>query len=255
MCKIPSEFPPSIDNAVKNLTDHPTSNIGQTLGDIWFLVFGGISQAAEKRRLKYSHDLEQFKAGLNESIEAIPPENLVEPDFQTVALALESSKYCVTSEDLRTMFTNLISGSMDKDYESKVHPSFPETLKQMSSNDAQLLQYLKENSPLPTMTLSVVESDGGILPAAKDIFLACSNLSSNQATLSAASLERAGLISISRDGMLSLHDRSRYTPFEDLPIFKEIQAQCDAYGRKLHKMEGACQLTNLGEALIEVCIR
>lgn len=55
------ELPDSIDNAVKNLTDKPTQGIGQTLSDVWYLVFGGISQAADKRRMKYAHNLELYK--------------------------------------------------------------------------------------------------------------------------------------------------------------------------------------------------
>ncbi len=39
-----------IANSVKNITDKPTQNMGTTLADIWYLVFGGISQAAEKRK-------------------------------------------------------------------------------------------------------------------------------------------------------------------------------------------------------------
>ena len=38
------EIPDSVDNAVKNLTDKPSANIGQTFADCWFLVFGGITQ-------------------------------------------------------------------------------------------------------------------------------------------------------------------------------------------------------------------
>lgn len=52
------DLPASVDNAVKNLTDKPTQGIGQTFADAWYLVFGGITQAADKRRMKYAHDLE-----------------------------------------------------------------------------------------------------------------------------------------------------------------------------------------------------
>lgn len=45
------DLPDSIDNAVKNLTDKPTQGVGQTLADVWYLVFGGITQAADKRRI------------------------------------------------------------------------------------------------------------------------------------------------------------------------------------------------------------
>ena len=34
---------PSIDNAIKNVTDKPTLSIGTTFADLWDLVFCGIS--------------------------------------------------------------------------------------------------------------------------------------------------------------------------------------------------------------------
>ena len=49
---INANLPESVDNAIKNVTDLPTQGIGQTLSDCWFLAFGGISQLAEKRRIK-----------------------------------------------------------------------------------------------------------------------------------------------------------------------------------------------------------
>ena len=48
------EIPESIDNAVKNLTDKPTETVGQVLSDCLFLVFGGINQKAELRRIEVS---------------------------------------------------------------------------------------------------------------------------------------------------------------------------------------------------------
>ena len=87
--------PNSVDNAVKNITDKPTQNIGTTFADIWYLVFGGISHAAEKRKLKYSYALQEFEKELKEKISKIPEDKLIEPDIQIVAPALEASKYCI----------------------------------------------------------------------------------------------------------------------------------------------------------------
>ena len=64
--------PDSVDNAVKNITDKPTQNMGTTLADIWYLVFGGISQAAEKKKLKYSYALQKMEKELKEDISKIP---------------------------------------------------------------------------------------------------------------------------------------------------------------------------------------
>ena len=68
------EVPNSVDNAMRNLTDAPTKSMGQTLSSIWDLVFGPINHAADKRRIKYAIDLEQYRAQLTQSIEQIPEE-------------------------------------------------------------------------------------------------------------------------------------------------------------------------------------
>lgn len=59
------DMPDSVDNALNNLSDLPTKNIGQTFGDLWYLVFGGISHAADKRRLRYSVDLKKIPPRIN----------------------------------------------------------------------------------------------------------------------------------------------------------------------------------------------
>ena len=46
------ELPDFVDHVAENLTEQVTANAGQTFGDIWFLVFGGISQLAEKKKIE-----------------------------------------------------------------------------------------------------------------------------------------------------------------------------------------------------------
>ena len=138
--------PDSVDNAVKNITNKPTQNIGTTLADIWYLVFGGISQAAEKRKLKYSYALQEFEKELKDKISKIPKDKLIEPDIQIVAPALESAKYCVEKEELRHLFSNLISSSMNTEYCDFIHPSFPLILKQLSVFDANLFNIIYKNN-------------------------------------------------------------------------------------------------------------
>lgn len=131
--------PDSVDNAVKNITDKPTQTIGTTFADIWYLVFGGISQAADKRRLKYSYALQEFEKELKEKISKIPKDKLVEPDIQIIAPALEASKYCAEKETLRNMFSTLIASSMNNDFNNITHPSYIEIMKHFSDFDAKLL--------------------------------------------------------------------------------------------------------------------
>lgn len=74
--------PNVIDNVTQKSIDNSTQNITTTLADIWYLVFGGISQAAEKRRLKYTYDLQEFQKELREKISKIPDNQIVQPDIQ-----------------------------------------------------------------------------------------------------------------------------------------------------------------------------
>lgn len=131
--------PEAIDNATKNLTDQPTKNMGATLADIWYLVFGGISQAAEKRKLKYSYALQEFEKELKDKISKIPEDKLIEPDVQIVAKALDEAKYCVEKEDVRHMFSSLISASMNKDM--SVSPIMVNIVSSLSPTNAKMLDY------------------------------------------------------------------------------------------------------------------
>lgn len=173
-----------IANSAKNITDKPTQNIGTTLADIWYLVFGGISQAAEKRKLKYSYALQEFEKELQDKISKIPEDKLVEPDIQVVAPALDSARYCIEKKVLRELFSNLISSSMNTDTSEQAHPIFADTIKHLSTNDANLLTelfkcnithkvgYAKLKSQLSyssiNLSLSVLENLGLIYTDIKD---------------------------------------------------------------------------------------
>jgi len=135
-----------ITNSAKNITNKPTQNMGTTFADIWYLVFGGISQAAEKRKLKYSYALQEFENELKEKISKIPEEKLVEPDMQIIAPALNAAKYCIEKEELRKLFSNMIEASLNNNRAKYVHPIFANIINQLTAIDTHLLNIIyKEN--------------------------------------------------------------------------------------------------------------
>jgi len=245
-------IPEVVENTAENILDKPSKEIGTTLSDIWYLVFGKFSFMADKKRLRYAHDLEQFKKELEAAADAIPEENRIEPSIQITAQALESSKYCVSSETLRHMFVNLISGSMNKNFEHSVHPSFPEILKQLNENDAHFLAFLKSDTTLPVADIGYKTTSGYQL-LSRYILLPHGNLSSDECTLSGAALERAGLISLST-GNEYLTDEAAYDPYKELPVYKQAEAIASQLNTNVHFSKGTCRLTNLGKAFINVCV-
>lgn len=252
------ELPNSVDNALKNLTDKPTQNAGNTIADIWYLVFGGISHAADKRKMKYAADLEQYRQSLNQSIASIPEAKKIEPSIQVAAQALENSKYCVSSETLRNMFVKLITGTMNSDIEPLTHPSFPEMIKQMSEYDALLLKELSQTTelyfPIAEYHEIFTENDGFFTLFSNAYISNIYNLSLDNCSCALTSLERMGLITISYDEYLT--DDSKYLAFKNTTTYKELSSFVNQLNRNSHIdiQKGLCRITPLGKQFIKVCV-
>jgi len=153
----------SLEIAAINLIDHPTKQIGTTVGDIWYLIFGSVSYVAEKRRIRYATNLEEYRKLLEVKINKIPEDCLVEPNTQTIAQALENSKYCAEESVLREMFADLITASIDQRKVSKVHPSFAEIINQLSACDAIMLKQIASREMTITVTFDAINENDDIV--------------------------------------------------------------------------------------------
>jgi hypothetical protein len=250
------EIPDSVDNALQNLTDAPTKNIGQTFSDIWYLALGGISQAAEKKRIQYAADLEKYRKELTESIDAIPPDKKLDPSIQITAQALENSKYCISSDALRKMFVNLISGTMNASREPLVHPSFPEMIKQMDDTDARILMELKQygNSPIVNYQERFRDNGNHNILFQNAYISKKFNLSMKKCSRSLSLLERMGLIKLSY--MECFTDKSSYEQFKLCSLYHSLEVQIINRNRKsdLNIEKGVCYITPLGRDFIDLCV-
>ena len=122
--------------------------VGERLSDIVSLVFTPIIKLKAVRDKNLSLFLEE----LNNKIEKIPEENLKEPPINIVGPILEDvGKYYNDEEYLRTLFSNLISSSMNKN--RSVHPSYIKIIEQLSSDDAKfILKMIMQASDLGANT-------------------------------------------------------------------------------------------------------
>ena len=251
------ELPDSIDTAVKNLSDKPTQGIGQTLSDVWYLVFGGISQTADKRRMKYAHDLELYKQELSQAISSIPEESLIEPNIQITAQALENSKYCIESEELRKLFVNLISKSADSHYASNAHPSFAEIIKQMSPLDAKILKSFHPEQHFPLVDYVLKDySNNSFKTLISNVYIPpFSGVDLEQVCTSISSLKRLGIIEIVTD--IFLADASLYEPFKETSDYQALSVYAASFrdSKKLETKNYLGYLTPLGENFYEVCVK
>lgn len=129
----------------------------------------------------------------------IPDNKIVEPDYQVVYVALENIKSCITNDELRHMFVNLICNSMNSDIKNEIHPSFAAIIKELSSLDAQILEMLYQKRLIPVARFERKEfhlSSGGIITSTVDVVIANEEILNEQSS-SIANLERLNLICFS----------------------------------------------------------
>lgn len=250
-------LPDSLDKAASNLTDKPTQSIGQTVADLWQLVLGGrIAFAAEKQKLKYAQDLEEYKKSLEAKVSAIPEEKQTVPPMQIAAQALEDSQYCIESETLREMFSSLIANSMNIDHSSIIHPSFSKIIHQMSPTDAEMLklfQKYERRGGIPVVNFIKRNSSGSYKPIIEcvpgDFPPSCSQ---ENAARAIESLERLGLIAIPEDASFS--DDRVYQRFAQTPLCERLTLDAAKSDYSLEMVRHVAKLTMLGRDFIRVCL-
>ncbi len=247
--------PESVDTAVTNLVDKPTKAIGQTASDLWqFLLGGRISFARKKQEIWLAAKLEEYKKSIDEKVAAIPEEKRVPPSIQIAGQAIEDSKYCFESEELRELFANLIANSMNRDYSQKVHPSFSKIIQQLSPQDARVLSFIHQNGNEIAIADYIVEyTDNSCIRLFKFIpAIQLPNCTLEQASRSISSLQLAGLFSISPD--IRYYDSSKYDFFKNTYLYaKTIDVSKEENGKAGIKPQLGT-LTALGEDFVSVCL-
>ena len=248
-------LPKSIDNAITNVFDDITKQIGKVLVDSFYLKFGSKSYLAEKRRLLEKYGLIEFEKLLKTIIENIDPEKLVSPDFQTIHLALNNAEFCLSSETLRGMFANLIASSCNSDTTDFVHPSFSEIIKQMSPFDAKFLQYFVTTKPEMVISYEFIHSTShesytrlnyiiDEYPDFDEII---------KVSLAFSSLSRLGILAIHDDAMaFMLSD----TQFEKSSFYLNCEAERIAQGdyKNSRLLGKTAIITPLGQSFIKSCL-
>ncbi len=248
-------IPASVDKAIENITDKPTKNIGTTFADLWYLVFGGVSHAADKRRIKYQIALEEYEKECHKKIDAIPIEKRIEPDVQTAASALEASKYCAENKEVREMFANLIASSMNSDTADLTHPSFPEILRQMSSLDAQILSKFQFKKQYAICEYRQSVENGGYKLLDTNVFI--HEYDNNELEdikkreVSITSLVRCGVLIVNYTQ--GLRDDSQYDDFYKTGLYKYYTEKTSTPSAVTVK-KGVISTTPLGDQLLSICL-
>lgn len=287
---IPEQFSDAIADAFNDTTTPARQQVGTTLGDLVYLAFGGLSHYVNKKKInrsieleyhkqkqEVSHcsDFEQYLSEISKAVKSIPNEKLCEPKLDIVGPALEASKYYISNEEIRKMFTNLIGASMNLDTSNEVHHSYVEIIKQLSPLDASNIKILSTNNVFPIAKYIVILNSSDSTPPPHmelkpHVWLFNENNDSyDDNAISLTNLERLGLVNISYSTISSIFDYESnfrgqplfetYSSFiqnikEGIPIEdppKDIRLLNDA--SHLDIVKGLIRLTPLGMSFASIC--
>ena len=82
----------------------------------------------------------------------IPTEEICTPDPTVAGPTLEALKFAGHKESLRDMYANLLAKSLNKNTTNKAHPSYVEVIKQLTVEEALLLQLLSTKDTFPIVS-------------------------------------------------------------------------------------------------------
>jgi hypothetical protein len=112
-----------------NAFETVSASINAALAPIRLLVWG-IEQIEE-----------YVRQSLSEKLRHVPSERIVTPNPVVAVPLLQSLLYTAQEEHLRELFANLLATSMDSNTAQEAHPAFVEIIRQLTSDEAKVIQY------------------------------------------------------------------------------------------------------------------
>lgn len=173
---------------------------------------------------------------VSKKLERIPVENICTPDPAVAGPALESLRYTGHKESLSELYANLLASAMDLNTAKNAHPGFVEIIRNMSSDEAKVLNFILKNKVAPVVDIKrvLLKQEGDVvtheLISCIGFDAGCEHIELTSSYL--INLERLGLIEIPRDSYLTAP--KAYERILNDPPVKEILAKLNEGGEE-HK--------------------
>ena len=180
---------------------------------------------------------------------------MIEPPLTISGPTLEALKYTFDTKELREMYIELLSSSMNIDTVNKAHSSYVEIIKNMTPLDAIILKVFSEVDAVPSAIITFdIENNGHFLEGMPRIF-APHLLKNKDIFLIAASITnlcRLGLLSYTQE--LWLRDYN-YEALKRHPLVLERYNRYKTHkGVTIELRKALIERTDFGYNFIKTCI-
>ncbi|NJJ37842.1 DUF4393 domain-containing protein [Paenibacillus apii] len=206
----------------KAALEPPAKQIGQGLGDLFYIAFSPIAKA----KIKKEAEISKFKEEIENELIKIPVEQFIEPQLNIVGPALEASKYYIEDDNIRVMFAKLIASSANSSTSDRTHTAFVEIIKQLSPMDASSFNFLYKNNGkvgIVDIRLNLQNGTGGHTWIKN--FIPFPDINYNNHNLYSSTIDnlvRLGLIEV--ESGTTFVNKTFYESLNDHPLYKTCEA-------------------------------
>jgi len=189
---------------------------------------------------------------VSEKLQDIPDQNITTPPPHIAGPAVEALRYSGHNESLRELYASLLATAMNKSTTKKAHPSFVEVIKNLTPEEAALLQIFVSQHHYPKVNIE------GKLPDNKGEVTEFQNftlfhklvkdLNVNAIPVYIDNLNRLGIIEIFHDEYLTAPNL--YEPLENDEALNKLKTQIQQANRTLNFRKGLIRLTSFGKDFV-----
>ncbi|MCY6370662.1 DUF4393 domain-containing protein [Clostridium ganghwense] len=144
---------------------------GEALQTIVGLFNNVVLYPVKKANITFKYKLEQFEQDLKRKTEKTPSHKLIEPPLAIAGPTLEALKYTFDTKELREMYINLLSTSMNVDTVILTHPAYVDIIKAMSPLDAIVFQRASKMGQIPCSRVTIGFDEKVYINAMPKIFI------------------------------------------------------------------------------------
>lgn len=201
----------------------------------------------------YEKIADYLQMTLEEKLKDVSLDDIIEPDISIAGPVIENMRFTGDKEELREMFANLLATSMNKEEAFNAHPAYVEIIRQLSSDEAKILKYLKTKYfPIVHVLSYKNNSHSVVLENFTDISYKAGCDLPGKLYSYLDNLSRLGLIKLHENGVLT--DKSSYPALENHPTTQHAVLLANSLGKsKITRSHG--NTTMFGRQFYNACIK
>ena len=204
---------------------------------------------------KKEYNVAEVEKLLAIKLETVSTDSIVSPEAYIGVPAIQAISYCMDSEELRNLYANLLATSMIQDKRNNAHPSFIEVIKQLSSDEAKLLNKIATGgNEYPLIDVNLVDSDSSYEVKEKNFTLLADGVCDYPENVQEYidNLSRLKIIDVLED--ISLVNNEAYIPLENSDRIKSM-VELPIKDKKWVIHRKLFVITKYGQRFIDTCVR